>query len=169
MQFGRYGRGQTNTHTDRHAAHHNTPRSPSGGGVKTEYLVLSTFQVNCLMTVILPAQNLYLFTELFVPRHRRSMFGRRAFSVAGPAACNSLPDYLSRKTDGRLPLLPPGLQLPPQPLRGLLPVLLLGEQRHDGRDQLPKTVTRQRRGCDLNPGPSAPESSTPTTRLPRHP
>jgi len=34
---------------------------------------------------------------------------------------------------------------------------------------LPKTVTRQRRGCDLNPGPSAPESSTLTTRLPSHP
>ena len=35
--------------------------------------------------------------------------------------------------------------------------------------QLPKTVrpTRQHRGCDLNPGPSAPESSTLTTRLPR--
>jgi len=31
---------------------------------------------------------------------------------------------------------------------------------------LPKTVTRQRRSCDLNPGPSAPESSTLTTRLP---
>ena len=30
---------------------------------------------------------------------------------------------------------------------------------------LPKTVTRQRRGCDLNPGPSATESSTLTTRL----
>jgi len=29
----------------------------------------------------------------------------------------------------------PGLQLPPQPLRGLLPVLLLGEQRHDGCEQ----------------------------------
>jgi len=27
---------------------------------------------------------------------------------------------------------PPGLQLPPQPLRGLLPVLLVDEQRHDG-------------------------------------
>jgi len=25
---------------------------------------------------------------------------------------------------------------------------------------LPKTVTRQRRGCDLNPGPTALESST---------
>ena len=32
--------------------------------------------------------------QLFVPRHRRSMFGRWAFSVAGPAAWNSLPDYL---------------------------------------------------------------------------
>jgi len=29
----------------------------------------------------------------------------------------------------------PGLQLPPQPLRGLLPILLLGEQRHDGCEQ----------------------------------
>jgi len=30
---------------------------------------------------------------------------------------------------------PSGLQLPPQPLRGLLPVLLLGEQRHNGCEQ----------------------------------
>ena len=29
-----------------------------------------------------------------VPRHRRSNFGRRAFTVAGPTAWNSLPDYL---------------------------------------------------------------------------
>ena len=39
-------------------------------------------------------------------------------------------------------------------------------------NSLPKTVTRQHRGCDLNPGPSAPESSALTTateppRLPR--
>ena len=33
-----------------------------------------------------------------------------------------------------------------------------------GVNSLPKTVTRQRRGCDLNPGPSAPESYTLTTR-----
>ena len=38
-----------------------------------------------------------------------------------------------------------------------------------GVNSLPKTVTRQRRGCDLNPGPTAPESSTLTTRLPSHP
>ena len=37
-----------------------------------------------------------------------------------------------------------------------------------GVNNLPKTVTRQRRDCDLNPGPTAPESSTQTTRLPSH-
>ena len=35
-------------------------------------------------------------------------------------------------------------------------------------NSLPKTITRQRRGCDLNPGPTAPESSVLTTRLPSH-
>jgi len=39
-----------------------------------------------------------------------------------------------------------------------------------GVNSLPKTVTRQRRGCYLkDPGPSAPESSTLTTRLSSHP
>ena len=38
-----------------------------------------------------------------------------------------------------------------------------------GVNSLPKTVTRPRRNCDLNPGHSAPESSTLTTRLPSHP
>ena len=38
-----------------------------------------------------------------------------------------------------------------------------------GVNSLPKTVSRQRRDCDLKPGPSAPESSTLTTRLPSHP
>jgi len=37
-----------------------------------------------------------------------------------------------------------------------------------GVNSLPKTVTRQRRDCDLNPGPPAPESSTLTTRLAIH-
>jgi len=33
--------------------------------------------------------------QLLVPRHRRSMFGRRASSVvASPAAWNSSPDYV---------------------------------------------------------------------------
>jgi len=37
-----------------------------------------------------------------------------------------------------------------------------------GVNSLPKTVTRQRRDCDLNPGFTAPESSTLTSRLPSH-
>jgi len=37
-----------------------------------------------------------------------------------------------------------------------------------GVNSLPKTVTQQRHGCNLNPGPSASESSTLTTRLPSH-
>jgi len=38
-----------------------------------------------------------------------------------------------------------------------------------GVNSLPKTVTRQRRGNDLNPDPSAHESSTLTARLLSHP
>ena len=38
-----------------------------------------------------------------------------------------------------------------------------------GVNSLPKTVTGQRRGCDLNPGHTATESSTLTTRIPSHP
>ena len=38
-----------------------------------------------------------------------------------------------------------------------------------GVNSLPKTVTRERRGCDLNLGTSAPESSMLTTRLSSHP
>jgi len=37
-----------------------------------------------------------------------------------------------------------------------------------GVNSLPETVFRQRRGCDLNAGPTVPESSTLVTRLPSH-
>ena len=60
----------------------------------------------------------------------------------------------------------PGLQLPPQPLRGLLPICCLVNRGTMGVNSLLQTVTRQHGDCDLNPGPSAPESSTLTTRLP---
>jgi len=76
---------------------------------------------------------------------------------------------VSHKPGGKLPLLSTRPQLPSQPLRGLLPIRLLGERGTMGVNSLPKTVTRQLRGCDLNPGCSAPESSTLTTRLPTEP
>ena len=38
-----------------------------------------------------------------------------------------------------------------------------------GVNSLPKTITQQRHSCNLNPGPSVPESGMLTTRLPSHP
>ena len=43
---------------------------------------------------------------------------------------------VSHKPGGRLPLLSARPAENPQPLTGLLPILLLGEQRHDGCEQL---------------------------------
>jgi len=42
---------------------------------------------------------------------------------------------VSHKPGGRLPLLSSRPAVTPQPLRGLLPILLLGEQRHNGCEQ----------------------------------
>jgi len=64
---------------------------------------------------------------------------------------------------------PPGQQLPPQPFRGLYQLCCLVNRGTMGVNSLPKTVTRQRRDCDLNPCSSEPESSTLTTWLPSHP
>ena len=61
---------------------------------------------------------------------------------------------------------PPGLQLPCNPYGRCYQFCCLVNTGTMGVNSLPKTVTRQRRDCDLNLGPSAPESSTLTTRLP---
>jgi len=42
---------------------------------------------------------------------------------------------VSHKPGGRLPLISARPVVTPQPLRGLLPILLLGEQTHDGCEQ----------------------------------
>jgi len=77
---------------------------------------------------------------------------------------------VSHKPGGRLPLLSAGAHsYPRNPSEGCYQFCCLVNRGTIGVNSLPKTVTRQRRGCDLNPGPSAPESSTLTTRLPSHP
>jgi len=63
---------------------------------------------------------------------------------------------------------PPGPQSPSQSVGRYQFCCLVNRGTMDV-NSLPKTVTRQRRGCDLNPGHTAPESSTVTTRLPFHP
>ena len=54
---------------------------------------------------------------------------------------------VSHKPTAGCHYFPPGLQLPTQPLRGLLAILQLVNRGTMGV----KTVTLQRRGCDLNP------------------
>jgi len=49
-----------------------------------------------------------------------------------PVLCSQPAGDVSHKPDGRLPLLSARPQLPSQPPRGLLPISLLGKQRHDG-------------------------------------
>jgi len=88
-----------------------------------------------------------------------------------PVLCSQPASDVSHKPGGRLPLLSARPAVTPATLKRLLPILLLGEQRHEGCEQfaMTVTVTRQRRDCDLNPGPSAPESCTLTTQLRSHP
>ena len=64
---------------------------------------------------------------------------------------------------------PPGRQLPSQPLRGLLPILLLDEQRHDWCEQSAQDCYPTASRLQFEPRPYAPESSMLTTRLPSHP
>jgi len=77
---------------------------------------------------------------------------------------------VSHKPGGRLPLLSARPAVTPATLkRDATNFCCLVNKGTMGVNSLPKTVTRQRRDCDLNPGLFAPESSTLTTRLPSHP
>ena len=77
---------------------------------------------------------------------------------------------VSHKPGGRLPLLSARPAVTPATLkRAATSFCCLVNRGTMGVNSLPKTVTGQHRGCDFNPGPSAPESSTLTTRLPSYP
>jgi len=49
--------------------------------------------------------------------------------------CSQPAGDVSHKPGVGCQYFPPSPQLPPQPLRGLLPISLLGEQRHNGCEQ----------------------------------
>jgi len=69
---------------------------------------------------------------------------------------------MSHKPGGRMLLLS---ARPAVTLEGCYQFRCMVNRGTMGVNSLPKTVTRQRQGCDLNPGPTALESSTLTTRL----
>jgi len=76
---------------------------------------------------------------------------------------------VSHKPGGRLPLLSARPAVTLATLKeGCCQFRCLVNRGTMRVNSLPETVTRQRRGCDLNPGRTAPESSTLTTRLQSH-
>ena len=76
---------------------------------------------------------------------------------------------VSHKPGSRPPLLSARPAVTPETLKRAATIFFCLVNRGTmGVNSLPKTVTRQRRDCDLNRGLSAPESSTLTTRLPSH-
>ena len=74
----------------------------------------------------------------------------------------------SHKLSGRLPLLSARPAVTPATLESYQFCCLVNRGVM-GVNSLPKTVTKQHRGCNLHPGPSSPESSMLTTQLPSHP
>jgi len=69
---------------------------------------------------------------------------------------------VSHKPGDRLPLLSARPAVTPATIKRFC---CFGNRGTMSVNSLPKTVTRQCRDCDLNPGSSAPESSKLTTRL----
>ena len=87
-----------------------------------------------------------------------------------PVLCSQPAGDVSHKPGNRLPLLSATPAVTPATLKRAATNFAAWLNRGKmGVNSLPKTVTRQRRNCDLNLGPSAPESSMLTTRLPSHP
>jgi len=94
------------------------------------------------------------FTSPASPVHRDQLRARRSVTSMGKLYLFSPYSITERRVPELIPVLgsqpagdvshkpavgchyfPPGLQLPPQPLTGLLPISLLGKQRYDGCEQ----------------------------------
>jgi len=79
-------------------AHQSTVRRAALAGRSQRVILLTDYYIRTLDIAHRQHLRSAGCRQLFVPQHRRSMFGRRVFSVAGPAAWNSLPDYLRDPT-----------------------------------------------------------------------
>jgi len=83
--------------------------------------------------------------------------------------CSQPAGEVSHKPGGRLPLLSTRPAVTPATLkRAATNFAAWWTEAQKVWTVCPKTVTRQRHGCDLNPGPSMPKSCTLTTRLPSY-
>ena len=113
-------------------------------------------------SMLMPTEHLELTFSSKRVKGKRSPYSITERRVPEPAG------DVSHKPGGRLPLLSARPAVTPATLEGCYQFRWLVNRGTMDVNSLPKTVTRQRRDCDLNPGPSAPESGTLTTRLPSH-
>jgi len=108
--------------TDRHA-HHDTPLRYKGvvGAVGRAVPVVGGAELEVAVDVGGGRRSLQFLSVQQVLLERLERLQRTTKTPTNPAVgCH---------------YFPPGLQLPSQPLRGLLPTSLLGEQTHDGCEQ----------------------------------
>ena len=71
----------------------------------------------------------HIFNQIYISIKKGSLY-----SIAERRVLEMI-SVLSSQPAGDVTHKPPGLQLPSQPSRGLLPISLLGEQRHKGCEQ----------------------------------
>jgi len=79
--------------------------------------------------------DIYLFSKLKRSKGSPYSITERSVSELIPVLGSQPAGGVTHKPGGRLPLLSARPAVTPQPLRGLLPILLLGEQTHDGCEQ----------------------------------
>ena len=117
--------------------------------------VAHTIRFNALETFVIIALYKSTFTIPYSITERRVS---ELISVLGSQPAGDV----SHKPSGRLPLLSarPACSYPRNPREGCCQFCCLANRGTIGVNGLPRTVTRQLRDCDLNPGPSVPESST---------
>ena len=106
-----------------------------GPWIKVRALVSVVTTLTSALTFIRCTVNLYYTGGLIKKGRPYSIAGRRVPELI-PVLVSQPAGDVSHKPGGRLPLLPtkPAVT-PPQPLRGLIPISLLGEQRHNGCEQ----------------------------------
>jgi len=123
---------------------HERPVAPPGGRGGS-FPLWADVQKLCNMCVLSLSRNFFVSHDKYIARpsskEPRCTTGS-TYSITERRIPEPIPVLgsqpardVSHKPGGRLPLLSPGLQLPPQPLRGLLPILLLGERRYNGCEQ----------------------------------
>jgi len=102
------------------------------------YVCAQVWYTNTLTVEHTAALNVFLLNIQTAIRSKKGSpysITQRRVSELIPVLGSQPAGDVSHNPGGRLPLLSARPAVTPQPLRGLLPIFLFGEQRHDGCEQ----------------------------------